>query len=186
MRSTPRKMQRSSAGCPPKIRAGDPRDGALVPGQPGVVRPASSMVVATISTTSASTTGLKCTTWACPPRVPPELDCAGCSPRPSTPTIQRRPAVRRSAREGRERIVKGPAGLLYFAPPARIGFKVGRLVLAGDQVDFNLLETGGLEPAVQVALGKAEPRVAIEIVRGREMMRRQVQNHNPAAGLKYL
>src|SRR5689334_18122917 len=37
------------------------------------------------------------------------------------------------------------------------GLEVRRLVFAGDDADLNLLEAGGFEPVVQIALGKARP-----------------------------
>jgi len=37
-----------------------------------------------------------------------------------------------------------------------------RLFLAGDHVDFDFFETGGFQPAMQVAVRKTQPTIAVE------------------------
>ena len=59
-----------------------------------------------------------------------------------------------------------------------------RLLLAGDDADFDLLEAGRFEPAMQIALGKAEPAVAVELVRLLEVVLGEVENHDLAARLE--
>ena len=62
------------------------------------------------------------------------------------------------------------------------GFKMGRLLLAGDDVDFDSFESGCFEPALQIALGEAQPSVAIELMGLLEAVPGQIQDHDLSAG----
>jgi hypothetical protein len=59
-----------------------------------------------------------------------------------------------------------------------------RLFLGGDDADFDFLETGGFEPAVQIAFGKAEPAVAVKFVGFLEMVLEQIEQQNLAVRLQ--
>ena len=51
-----------------------------------------------------------------------------------------------------------------------------RLFLGGDDADFDFLESGGFEPAVQIALGETEPAVAVKFARLVEIVLEQIEN----------
>ena len=59
-----------------------------------------------------------------------------------------------------------------------------RLFLGGDDADFDFLETGGFEPAVQIAFGKTQPAVAVKFARLVEVVLEQIENQNLAIGLE--
>jgi len=62
-----------------------------------------------------------------------------------------------------------------------------RLVLARHDADFNLLEAGFVQPAVQIALGKTRPAVAVELLRLVEVVLEQIENQNlPAAPQNFM
>src|SRR5690242_8066315 len=60
------------------------------------------------------------------------------------------------------------------------------LFLGGDDADVYFLESGFLQPAMQVAFGKAQPPVAVKFVRLLEIVLEQVENHDLSAGLQNL
>ena len=49
-----------------------------------------------------------------------------------------------------------------------------RLFLGGDDADLDLLEPGGFEPAVQIALGKTQPAVTLKFARILKVMLQQI------------
>src|SRR5260370_27103102 len=53
-------------------------------------------------------------------------------------------------------------------------FKMRRLFFARDDADFNSLEAGLLQPAMQVAFRKAKPAVTIKFARALEAVREQI------------
>ena len=66
------------------------------------------------------------------------------------------------------------------------GLKVRGLLLGGHDVDLHFFEPGLFEPAVQVALGKTGPAIAVEFSGFFKRVGQQVQNHDLAAGLENL
>ena len=64
------------------------------------------------------------------------------------------------------------------------GFKMGRLLFAGNDADLDPLETSRFEPAMQITLGKTEPAVAIQLVRPFETVPGEVENHHLSARLQ--
>jgi hypothetical protein len=64
--------------------------------------------------------------------------------------------------------------ILFFCA-GQNGLKMRRLFLGGDDADFDFLETGGFEPAVQIAFGKTEPTVALKFARFFEIVLEQIQ-----------
>ena len=59
-----------------------------------------------------------------------------------------------------------------------------RLFLGGDDADFNLLETGAFEPAVQIAFGEPQPAVAGKLACLVEIMLELIKNHDLPAALE--
>ena len=59
-----------------------------------------------------------------------------------------------------------------------------RLFLGGDDADFNFLETGLFQPAVQIALGETRPAVAVKFMCLLEMVLKQIENQNLSARLQ--
>src|ERR1043166_1566586 len=60
------------------------------------------------------------------------------------------------------------------------GFEMGWLLLFGDNADFDLPEAGRFEPAVQIALGKAQPKIAVQFAGLLEFVLQQVEDHDLA------
>src|ERR1039458_7558855 len=58
------------------------------------------------------------------------------------------------------------------------GFEVGGLVFAGDYADFDALEAGLLEPAVEIAFREAGPTVAIELSRPVKAVPGEIEDHD--------
>ena len=56
------------------------------------------------------------------------------------------------------------AAILFFRA-GQNGLEMRRLFLGGDDADFDFFETGGFEPAVQIAFRKTEPAVAVKLTR---------------------
>ena len=73
---------------------------------------------------------------------------------------------------------------LRFFPARQNRLEMRRLFLGGDDADFDLLETGGFEPAVQIALGKTQPAVAVKFARLVEVVLEQIENQNLPARLQ--
>ena len=59
-----------------------------------------------------------------------------------------------------------------------------RLFFAGDDADFNFLEPDFFQPALQVALRKTQPAVAIEFASPLEIVLEQLKNQNLTARTK--
>src|ERR1041385_4151506 len=57
---------------------------------------------------------------------------------------------------------------------------MGWLLLFGDNADFDLPEAGRFEPAVQIALGKAQPKIAVQFAGVLEFVLQQVEDHDLA------
>lgn len=51
-----------------------------------------------------------------------------------------------------------------------------RLFLSRDDADFYLLEARRFQPVMQIALGKAGPAVAVELLRLPEIVLQQIEN----------
>src|ERR1017187_10883265 len=67
-----------------------------------------------------------------------------------------------------------------FFPARQNRLKMWRLLLGGDDADFDFLETGGFEPAVQIAFGKTQPAVAVKFARLVEVVLEQIEQQNLA------
>ena len=62
------------------------------------------------------------------------------------------------------------------------GLKMGRLIFPGHRAYLDFPETGALQPALQIALRKAEPPVAIGITRLLKPVLQQIEYQDMAMG----
>jgi hypothetical protein len=60
-------------------------------------------------------------------------------------------------------------------------FEMRRLLLSSHNADFNPFEPGLFQPAMEIAFGKAQPAVAIELMSSLKLMPCQIQNYYLAA-----
>lgn len=81
---------------------------------------------------------------------------------------------------------RGPLGLRRsrgsFDAAGEQGLEVGRVLFAGDDGDLRVAESGGFEPASEVALGEAEPTVAVKFPGLIEGVLAEVEHQNLAVG----
>src|SRR5712691_6928261 len=70
---------------------------------------------------------------------------------------------------------------LLLLSACKHSFKMRRLFFARDDADFNFLEAGLLQPAMQVAFRKAKPAVTVKFARALEAVREQIEDHDLSA-----
>ncbi len=75
---------------------------------------------------------------------------------------------------------------LRFFSARQNGLEMRRLFLGGDDADFDFLEAGFFEPAMQIALGKSRPAVAVKLMRLLEVVLEQIEQQNLPARLQNL
>ncbi len=64
----------------------------------------------------------------------------------------------------RERRLRVASGGFLLLPARQDGLEMGWLIFAGDDADFDFLETSFFKPTMQIAFGEAEPAIAVEFV----------------------
>ena len=69
-----------------------------------------------------------------------------------------------------------------FLAASKYGGEVGRFLFLGDDADFDFLETGVLEPFVEITLGETGPAIPKQIVGFLEIMLQQIEDENAPAG----
>jgi len=79
---------------------------------------------------------------------------------------------------------RGHDGGKLFLAARQDGFEVRRLFFAGNDANFNFLETGVFEPVVQIAFGNTQPTVAVKFVCAVKIMFHQIQNPDVPAGFR--
>ena len=78
----------------------------------------------------------------------------------------------------------GATPVLRSFPARQNGLEMRRLFFRSHDADFNFFETGGFEPAVQIAFGETQPAVAVKFTRFVKIMFQQIQNQYLALRLQ--